>query len=474
MLSFSSAAHQKLSAFLSGQRLHMPGAQALTDVIAILFSAFVAYLLIAGASSVVGVGHESITRLFSERFPIFFPVAVALIGWFFFSGQYHQRIAFWVSAKDAVAGSLFALMAEGFGQFASKADASRLWTFVTWLIAPVVLMLVRRVGRRIAHARGKGLAPVLVVGRGTFGTDAVRLVQSDPHLGFKVASGVVEPSSVETVLAAVRAMPELSYVVMALSGADAIENEIVLALREYGVSLVIVPVPTGLTSGMEVQYLLGEDSIFLVDKVEVVPRFNRACKRAFDVTVAAALLAVAAIPMALVALLVKRDGGPALFAHNRIGFDGEVFGCLKFRSMSVNAEQMLADHLASSEEARVEWETSRKLKDDPRVTALGRFIRKTALDELPQLINVIRGDMALVGPRPVTRGELDYYGSTVKLYSSVRPGITGLWQVSGRSDLNYEQRVRLDTWYVRNWTPWHDIAILLKTVPAVLSRRGAY
>jgi lipopolysaccharide/colanic/teichoic acid biosynthesis glycosyltransferase len=135
---------------------------------------------------------------------------------------------------------------------------------------------------------------------------------------------------------------------------------------------------------------------------------------------------------------------------------------------------MLSDHLAADEDARIEWAGSRKLKNDPRVTKVGRFIRKTALDELPQLINVIRGDMALVGPRPVTQSELDYYASTVKLYSSVRPGITGLWQVSGRSDLNYDQRVRLDTWYVRNWSPWHDIAILLKTIPAVLSRRGAY
>jgi Undecaprenyl-phosphate galactose phosphotransferase WbaP len=470
---FVTAAKRIFVAFLAKQRLHTPGIQGITDFCAIFLSAAISYFLISEAAALIGFTYENSAKLIAERGLIFIPIVIALVSWFFFSGQYHQRIAFWASAKDVVAGSLFALMAEGFGLFANKADASRLWTFVTWLLVPVVLMSVRLAVRKISHARGEGLANVLVVGSDKFGRDAVRLVQSDPHLGFKVC-GTVEPTSIEVVLSAIDELNSVDYVVVALSGSDALENEIVMALREHHVSLVIVPVPTGLTSGMEVQYLLGEESIFLVDRIEVVPRLTRACKRAFDVAVAASMLAVAAIPMVIVGWLVKRDGGPALFAHTRIGLDGKPFGCLKFRSMSINAESLLEDYLRDNEEARLEWETSRKLKNDPRVTPLGRFIRKTALDELPQLINVLRGDMALVGPRPVTQSELDYYGSTVTLYSSVRPGITGLWQVSGRSDLSYDQRVRLDTWYVRNWTPWHDIAILLKTIPAVLSRRGAY
>jgi Undecaprenyl-phosphate galactose phosphotransferase WbaP len=467
------AIHRRIGSFFRQPRLHTPEVQAITDFGAILLSALVSYLLISQVAAIAGFTYENSGKIIIERVPVFVPVVMALIGWFFLSGQYHQRIAFWASAKDVVLGSLFALMAEGFGLFANKADASRLWTFSTWLLVPVILMLVRMAVRKVSHARGEGLANVLVVGSDKFARDAARLVQSDPHLGFKVC-GTVEPSSIEGVLSAIEAAHGVNYVVVALSGSDAIENDIVMALRERGISLIIVPVPTGLTSGMEVQYLLGEESVFLVDRIEVVPRLTRACKRAFDVIVAGAILALAAVPMTVVACLIKRDGGPALFAHKRVGLDGESFGCLKFRSMSINAEALLEQYLCDNDEARLEWETSRKLKDDPRVTSFGRFIRKTALDELPQLINVIRGDMALVGPRPVTQSELDYYGSTVKLYSSVRPGITGLWQVSGRSDLSYDHRVRLDTWYVRNWTPWHDIAILLKTIPAVLSRRGAY
>ncbi len=138
----------------------------------------------------------------------------------------------------------------------------------------------------------------------------------------------------------------------------------------------------------------------------------------------------------------------------------------------MNAEELLEQYLANDPDRRREWEESRKLKNDPRVTAFGRFIRKATLDELPQLLNVLKGEMSLIGPRPVTRSELEYYGATTALYTSVRPGLTGLWQVSGRSDLNYDQRVRLDTWYVRNWTPWHDIAILLKTIPLFFSAVG--
>jgi Undecaprenyl-phosphate galactose phosphotransferase WbaP len=447
--------------------------QAAVDFLSVCFSVGLAYSIISVALAAVGLNYERPARLLEEFLPVFLAVVTALVGWFFFAGHYHRRVPFWVAAKNVVGGCLFAILLQGFGTFASKADPSRLLIFTAWVFAPICIMAARVALRRLNHSSGFGRAKVLVVGEEGIGEDAARLIQSDPHLGFSVER-VMTPSSVEAILKAVEENTGLSYVLVALSGRNEIENDIVLALRAKETALIIVPVASGLPAGMEVQYLLGEESIFLVDKVKVVPRFNRACKRVFDVVLAALALVVAAIPMALVALLVKQDGGPALFAHSRIGLNGEVFDCLKFRSMSIHADKMLSDHLAADEDARIEWAGSRKLKNDPRVTKVGRFIRKTALDELPQLINVIRGDMALVGPRPVTQSELDYYASTVKLYSSVRPGITGLWQVSGRSDLNYDQRVRLDTWYVRNWSPWHDIAILLKTIPAVLSRRGAY
>jgi len=197
-------------------------------------------------------------------------------------------------------------------------------------------------------------------------------------------------------------------------------------------------------------------------------------KRAMDVLGAGAMLFVLSPVFLLLALLVRADGGPAFFAHRRVGRDGEEFGCLKFRSMVIDSQARLEALLASDPAARAEWEATRKLKNDPRVTKIGRFLRATSLDELPQLLNVLRGEMSLVGPRPVIQSELDrFYGAAAFHYMSIRPGITGLWQVSGRSDTSYAQRVALDVAYVARPSLWQDIKILLRTPMAVLSRRGA-
>ena len=171
----------------------------------------------------------------------------------------------------------------------------------------------------------------------------------------------------------------------------------------------------------------------------------------------------------------KEDPGPVFFAHTRIGKDGNPFPCYKFRSMVVNSQEMLQKYLAENPAAREEWERDFKLKDDPRVTPIGKFLRSTSLDELPQIFNVLRGEMSLVGPRPVIQEELDkYYGETAKLYCTVKPGITGLWQVSGRSDIGYDERVALDATYIKYRSMWGDIVILWKTIGVVLMKKGAY
>jgi exopolysaccharide production protein ExoY len=199
-------------------------------------------------------------------------------------------------------------------------------------------------------------------------------------------------------------------------------------------------------------------------------------KRAMDVAGAFALLTACLPVFVLLALLIRRDGGPAFYAHPRIGRRGRRFGCLKFRSMVVDADRRLAELLERDPAARAEWEACRKLRRDPRVTRVGRFLRSTSLDELPQLINVLRGEMSLVGPRPVQDTELEqHYGAAAAAhYAAVRPGITGPWQVSGRSDTSYASRVALDVQYATSPSLWTDIRILLRTPVAVLLRRGAY
>ncbi|HCN8764897.1 TPA: sugar transferase, partial [Escherichia coli] len=158
----------------------------------------------------------------------------------------------------------------------------------------------------------------------------------------------------------------------------------------------------------------------------------------------------------------------------RIGKGGKIFKCLKFRSMVTNSKEVLEDLLSKDIQAKQEWEATFKLKNDPRITKIGHFLRRTSLDELPQLFNVLKGEMSLVGPRPIITAELEKYNDEVAYYLLSKPGMTGLWQVSGRSDVDYETRVYLDTWYVKNWSMWNDIAILFKTIGVVLKKDGAY
>jgi Undecaprenyl-phosphate galactose phosphotransferase WbaP len=186
------------------------------------------------------------------------------------------------------------------------------------------------------------------------------------------------------------------------------------------------------------------------------------------------LLFLLAPLFAVVCLAIKAtDSGPILFRQTRVGKDGKYFGCLKFRTMVCDADATLREHLARDDAARREWEETQKLKSDPRITRIGAFLRKSSLDELPQFLNVLAGDMSLVGPRPIVPSETVRYGDYLEYYLAVRPGITGLWQVSGRSMTTYAERVSLDARYVQNWGLLRDFAILAMTVPVVLTRRGS-
>lgn len=203
-------------------------------------------------------------------------------------------------------------------------------------------------------------------------------------------------------------------------------------------------------------------------------RLQKAVKRTLDASAALSFLILfSPLLLAIVVLLLVAQGRPILFKHKRIGRNGEVFECLKFRTMVKDGAAVLEQHLAFSPGARREWETTQKLKDDPRITPLGEVMRKLSVDELPQFLNVVMGQMSLVGPRPIVSSEARFYGSHIGVYYSLRPGITGPWQVGGRSNASYDRRVQLDVDYAHNWSLGRDIAILLKTVPAVLSQDGS-
>jgi exopolysaccharide production protein ExoY len=193
-------------------------------------------------------------------------------------------------------------------------------------------------------------------------------------------------------------------------------------------------------------------------------------KRAVDIVLAGGLLVLLAPLMLGLALAIRlTSGGPVVFAQPRVGFNGRTFKCLKFRTMVADARTALEQHLADNPEAAREWAETQKLRADPRVTRLGRFLRKSSLDELPQLFNVLIGDMSCVGPRPVVTDEIKRYGANAAYYMAARPGITGLWQTSGRNSTTYAERVDFDTEYASRWSLWLDLKILAATIPAVLS-----
>ena len=235
-------------------------------------------------------------------------------------------------------------------------------------------------------------------------------------------------------------------------------------VRSLGLSypnLTVVPPLRGLPLfGMEAMHFFGHEVLMLRVRDNLARLGPRIVKRLFDL-LAASLLVVLLSPLLLyVAWRIRReDGGPVFFIQERVGRGGGTFGCLKFRSMVMDA---------------AEYERNFKLRNDPRVTRIGKFLRRGSLDELPQLFNVLRGDMSLVGPRPLLARELDRYGDNICLYHMVYPGITGLWQVSGRSETTFDERAYLDAWYIKNWTLWYDIVIMLLTVKVVLRREGAY
>ena len=247
-------------------------------------------------------------------------------------------------------------------------------------------------------------------------------------------------------------------------------------IQPFVESVVFVPdLPGAPVANIEVQGIFEGRHTFLRFQNNLAHRYNRIIKRIFDLVLCIIGLVIVVPVCLVIAIAVRLDSkGPAIFVHRRIGQGGRTFPCYKFRTMIPNAQEVLESYLTTHPEARKEWETDYKLKDDPRVTHLGAFLRKTSLDELPQVFNVLKGDMSLVGPRPIVEGEIPKYGEYFRDFCIVPPGITGMWQASGRSDTTYEERVQMDTWYVRNWSVWIDITYLCKTFWIVLARKGAY
>jgi Undecaprenyl-phosphate galactose phosphotransferase WbaP len=364
---------------------------------------------------------------------------------------------------------------------------SRSAFLASWLICLFTVPLTRAMLRSSLRDRSWWGYRAVVIGVGGADQAVVKTLSENPEIGLRPAAifdDDLQPGThvygipVVGGMAAAPAFAAREGITRAiLAMPDSPPAELLKLLDQHGKTfsrVFMVPGLNGLSSiGVEIRDV--SRMLALELRKSLLMAGPRAAKRCMDVVLSLmALIALSPVLLIIAALIRLESRGPAMYRQNRLGLGKGRFSVWKFRSMCANADQVLENYLNANPELRAEWERDHKLKKDPRVTLMGRFLRKTSLDELPQLINVLRGEMSLVGPRPIVDSEIAKYGESFALYTQVVPGLTGLWQVSGRNDTTYKERVELDTYYVRNWSPWLDIYLLARTVKVVVTGYGAY
>ena len=404
-------------------------------------------------------------------------VAGLLVVYFGCRGHYTLRVPIWTELRGLSAGVATGFLCDSYIRVIVYGSQIGFESVGRWVVLLPCLLLTRKLARSILDDLGVWRLRTLIIGDEAALKSTRAAFLSDARLGYEVVASVG--------LHAVNHAPgrgtwlleqhDAEFAVIATRGDISGEaTRFAEDLSRERVPFALVPAIDGLpVSAFNSQYFFTHDVTLLVYGNNLARPVSRFVKTLFDQMVALSLLMILSPLFLALALLIRADGGPALFGHRRVGENGRSFRCFKFRSMVTNADEVLQQVLRTDPRAKAQWLATHKLQDDPRITSIGRVLRKTSLDELPQLLNVVRGEMSLVGPRPIIDAEIPRYGRDISYYFETRPGITGLWQVSGRSNTTYEHRVSLDVWYVRNWSLWHDIAILLKTLPAVLKKEGA-
>lgn len=427
-------------------------------------------------------------------------ILVALIGGaiiiFQQLGHYNRRRQLWQEIGDVAAVIAVVMLLDAALLYLLKVNFSRAWVISSWLLVAITVPCVRLAFKRVSLSMGGWRQPTVIIGTGALARETATAHAGDVHVGYDIV-GFIDPKAhdsdpEEAIDIGGRRVPIIAldpashglpgwlgrpHVIFALEINQIVEQENLIERISltHGDIDMISPVRGLPINNAKATHFFSYDILSLRISNNLARPWSQMLKRLFDILGAAALIVVLAPIIAILAAKLKLEGGSVFFGHTRVGRRGQLFKCLKFRSMVHNSAEVLARILAEDPAARAEWDKTYKLKNDPRVTPFGQFLRKSSLDELPQLFNVLKGEMSLVGPRPVVPDELERYGESKVYYLEVRPGLTGLWQISGRSDLDYDQRVNLDTWYVRNWTLWYDILILFKTVLVVPSKAsGAY
>ena len=363
---------------------------------------------------------------------------------------------------------------------------SRSVFLVTWAAGAPVVLVARHLSRSLLCRSPWWGVSAVVLGSGSSAQRVIRMLEKKT-LGVRVKGVLTDgpvtswPGHFPPILGDVSCAPQIAaqgfaqYAIVAMPNSHHTElrHTIQDFCRGFRHVLLMPDMPGICSLGVRAREIGGEVGFELPQRL-----FHQSAafsKRAIDLIISSFILTLL-LPLFLLITLAIRvtSPGPIYYGHSRYGRDGGLFKALKFRTMAMNSDQILEEYLRKHPEFRAEWNRDHKLKNDPRVTSIGRWLRRYSLDELPQLWNVVKGDMSLVGPRPIVAAEIPKYGLGYDLYTRVRPGITGLWQVSGRNNTTYDERVAFDEYYVRNWSIWLDSYILARTAKVVLTADGAY
>ena len=463
---------------------------------AILFGdvlAFAAAFALATLINVIFDPSQNINVWFAtqsiDRYVAWF--GLAFLGVFLFLTRfqhYSDRHPFWDELGDILRliGSL-ALLDMTLIAF-SRWNSSRLWWLLVWVLAVLPIVGVRMLTRWILKKIGVWIRPTIIIGNNENAKEAAIALQSEPRMGFQV-TGYVDVDEEEpslkmqdrllknlNELEVLASQPGIQWVIALEHSQSEHREHWLRKLSQWGATdISVIPAMRGVPLyGTDMAHFFSHEVAMLRVGNNLKRWPARLIKRLFDTALAALLLMLLSPVMIIIALTLQFEGGRIIFSHLRVGKKGKLFKCYKFRSMVPDADTQLQAILMHNPSMQAEWNNEHKLKNDPRISRMGAFLRRTSLDELPQLFNVLKSEMSLVGPRPIVNEELEKYGPEKSYYLMVRPGMTGLWQVSGRNDVDYETRVYLDAWYVKNWSLWYDFAILFKTVKVVVWRNGAY
>jgi Undecaprenyl-phosphate galactose phosphotransferase WbaP len=417
------------------------------------------------------------------------------IVWFFFfyyEGLYSKRLSYWDETRALCSVSFFSTVGiftiVSIGKLSEEISRTVIILMGFWAL--LLLPLVRAIAKKVLRSIGLLKRRVLILGAGETGRLILKALRREPNYGYEVIGFVDDDTEkcgkriegVKVHRGVDKAGNYLKrcditdiFIAMPGAGKERLQG-LINQLQHKAERILFVPDMFGIAVlGTGLRHFFHEEVLAFEIENNLSNAFNIIIKRCFDIVMSLLMLPFLLICMGVLALLIRLDSrGPAIFSQERIGEKGRIFRCFKFRTMYVDAEERLTELFAQDPGTKREWEKRWKLKDDPRVTKIGRLLRSTSLDELPQILNVLKGEMSLVGPRPYLPRERKVMGEHDHTILLTKPGITGLWQVSGRSSMSYEYRINLDSWYVKNWNLWLDIVILFKTVRVVIKREGAY